>query len=143
MTTEPLRPRITRPQQVALWVTRHGLGRKGAVALAVAAILSGLTSYIMLTGSATFGPDPGTVLLLLNVNLVLLLGLGLVVAKRLVQVWAERRRGLAGAKLHIRLVVLFSMVAVTPTIIVAVFSYVLVSFGMQNWFSEPVKTALT
>ncbi len=60
-------------------------------------------------------------------NLVLLLPLVAIVAWRLVQVWAERRRGLAGSRLHVRLVVLFSLVAVIPTIIVAVFSYLLFS----------------
>ncbi|HWK47331.1 MAG TPA: PAS domain-containing sensor histidine kinase [Stellaceae bacterium] len=143
MTTEPLRPRISFTQQVMAWVTRYSIGRRLAVALVVAAILSGLATYVTLSGSTPFGPKPSTVLLLLNINLVLLLGLGAVVAKRLVQVWAERRRGLAGAKLHIRLVVLFSAVAVTPTIVVAVFSYVFLSFGMQSWFSERVKTALS
>ena len=58
------------------------------------------------------------------------------------QVWAERRRGLAGSRLHVRLVMLFSLVAVIPTIIVAVFSYMLFSFGVQAWFSERVRTAL-
>ena len=69
-------------------------------------------------------------------NLVLVLPLFAIVAWRLVQVWAERRRGLAGSRLHIRLVVLFSLVAVIPTIIVAVFSYLLFSFGVQAWFRE-------
>ena len=81
--------------------------------------------------------------LFLLLNLVLLLPLVAVVAWRLVQVWAERRRGLAGSRLHIRLVVLFSLVAVIPTIIVAVFSYLFFSFGVQAWFSDRVRTALS
>jgi len=39
--------------------------------------------------------------------------------------------------------VLFSLVAVTPTIIVAVFSYLFFSFGVETWFSERVRTALS
>ncbi len=38
---------------------------------------------------------------------------------------------------------LFSLVAVTPTIIVAVFSYLFFSFGIEAWFSERVRTALS
>ena len=37
----------------------------------------------------------------------------------------------------------FSLLAVIPTIIVAVFSYLLFSFGVQAWFSERVRTALS
>jgi two-component system nitrogen regulation sensor histidine kinase NtrY len=118
------------------------LGRKATIALAIAALLSGIATYAAMTGAPPFGPSPQTVLLLLNLNLVLLLLLGAVVASRLVRLWAERRRGLAGSGLHIRLVVLFSVVAVAPTIVVAIFSYLFFSFGIQSWFSERVRTAL-
>ena len=65
------------------------------------------------------------------------------VAKRLVEVWAERRRGLAGSRLQVRLVGLFSLIAVLPTIIVAVFSYLFFSFGIEAWFSDKVRTAIS
>ena len=42
-------------------------------------------------------------LTLLNLDLVLLLALAAVVAKRLAEVWMERRRGLAGSRLQVRL----------------------------------------
>ena len=129
-------------RQFVLWAGRMGLARKLAIALTVAAIASGIATYVALTGSTPFGPDPTTILILLNINLVLLLLLGAVVARRIVQVWAERRRGSAGSRLQIRLVVLFSLVAVTPAIIVAVFSVLFFNSGIESWFSERVSTAL-
>jgi len=39
--------------------------------------------------------------------------------------WSERRRGAAGARMHVRLVAMFSALAVAPTIIVAGFSRVM------------------
>ena len=74
---------------------------------------------------------------------MLLLALATLVAKRLVAVWAERRRGLAGSRLQVRLVGLFSLIAVLPTIIVAVFSYLFFSFGVESWFSDKVRTAIS
>ena len=68
--------------------------------------------------------------------------LGVVVARRLVLVWTERRQGLAGSKLHVRLVLLFSLVSVIPAILVAVFAGLFLNFGIQSWFSERVRTAL-
>jgi two-component system nitrogen regulation sensor histidine kinase NtrY len=56
--------------------------------------------------------------------------------------WAAHKRGLAGARLHVRLAALFSLVAVTPTIVVATFSIVLFNFGLQGWFSDRVSTAV-
>src|ERR1700756_314457 len=126
-----------------LWAGRIGLRRKIAIALAMAGLASGIVTYLAVTETPPFGPDPSAVLSLLNLDLVLLLLLGAVVAWRLFEVWAERRRGLAGSRLQIRLVVLFSLIAVTPTIIVAVFSYLFFSFGIESWFSDKIRTAVT
>src|SRR5581483_11366493 len=100
-------------------------------------------TYGAITGMPPFGPDPGTVLWLLDLNLVLVLALGVVIAKRLVEVWVERRRGLAGSRLHVRLVVLFAVVAVTPAIVVAIFSALFLNRGLQGWFNERISAAVS
>jgi two-component system nitrogen regulation sensor histidine kinase NtrY len=125
------------------WTYGPGLWRKLAIMLASAALGSGIATYLALTGAPPFGPRPDAVLILLNLDLVLLLALAALVAKRLVEIWAERRRGLAGSRLQVRLVGLFSLIAVLPTIIVAVFSYLFFSFGIESWFSDKVRTAIT
>ncbi len=125
------------------WAGGIGLWRKIAIALAAAALASGIATYLAYTGAPPFGTRPGVVLSLLYLDLVLLLALASLVAKRLVEVWAERRRGLAGSRLQVRLVGLFSLIAVLPTIIVAVFSYLFFSFGVESWFSDKVRTAIT
>ena len=80
-------------------------------------------------------------LLLLNLDLVLLLLLARwSPAPR--RVWVERRRGLAGSRLHVRLVLLFGLIAVMPAIIVAVFSSLFFNFGVESWFSDRVRTAI-
>src|SRR3989440_482045 len=125
------------------WTGGIGVWRKIAIALAAAALASGIATYLALTGAPPFGPRPVLVLLLLNLDLVLLLALAAVVAKRLFEVRAERRRNLAGSRLQVRLVGLFSLIAVLPTIIVAVFSYLFFSFGVESWFSDKVRTAIS
>lgn len=113
-----------------------------AFALTAAALTSSAATYTVWTQSGPQGPGTDTVLLLLNLDLILLLCLGVVVLRRLVSVWTERRRGAAGARLHTRLVALFGLVAITPTIVVAVFSAYFLQFGLDAWFSERVRTAL-
>src|SRR5499425_953755 len=126
-----------------LWANRVGLRRNIAIALALAALGSGVATCLALTEAPPFGHGPAAALSLLNLDLVLLLLLGSVVAWRLNEVWAERRRGLAGSRLQIRLVVWFILIAVTPTFIVAVFSYLFFNFGMESWFSDKVRTAIS
>ncbi len=130
-------------RRAAVWAGGFGLWRKIAIALAVAALASGIATYLALTGAPPFGPRPDVVLILLNLDLALLLILAALVAKRLYEVWARRRRGLAGSRLQVRLVGLFGLIAVLPTIIVAVFSYLFFSFGIESWFSDKVRTAIS
>src|SRR5713101_8750058 len=130
-------------RRTRIWAGGIGLWRKIAIALAAAALAAGIATYLAYTGAPPFGPRPGVVLSLLYLDLVLLLALASLVAKRLVEVWAERRRGLAGSRLQVRLVGLFSLIAVLPTIIVAVFSYLFFSFGVESWFSDRVRTAIS
>ena len=133
---------LSPPRRLGAWARRVGLERKLSVALVVAALLSGVAIYLALTGAFGIAPEPRTIFLLLLLNLVVLLLLGTVVARRLVALWIERRRGLAGARLHARLVLLFGLVAVTPAIVVAVFSTLFLNFGMEVWFSSQVRTAV-
>ncbi len=129
--------------RLARWDARVSLSRKLAVMLAIAALVSGVATYGALSGWGPFGsPAPQTVLVLLYVDLVLVLLLSAVVLRRMVQLWLERRRGSAGSRLHTRVVALFSVVAIAPAIIVAVFSVLFLNFGIESWFSERVKTAL-
>jgi len=116
------------------------VSRRFAVGLALLALMVGIGSFFLITGDAPIGTS--VVVGLVYLNLAVLLLLATVVIVRVVRVWAERRRGSAGAKLHIRLVLLFGAVAVVPTIAVGVLSAVLFSTGIQNWFSDPVRAAI-
>jgi two-component system, NtrC family, nitrogen regulation sensor histidine kinase NtrY len=124
------------------WAKRVGLVYKSAVVLSIAVVLSLIGTYSAILGLPPFGNRASINDLFLLLNLVLVLPLVGIIFWRVVQVWTAHRRGLAGSRLHIRLVLLFGLIAVIPTIIVAIFSYLLFSFGVQAWFSERVRTAL-
>ena len=119
------------------------LGRILAISLAAAAVVSGAATYATLAGSKSFDDSPAIVLLLLNIDLVLSLLLAFLIARRIVAVWSERRKGSAGSRLHVKLVVWFGLVSVVPAIVVGVFSVSFFNFGVESWFSERVRTALS
>ncbi len=121
---------------------RWELGGKAAIALAVAAVAAGLATYAFLTGSFGQTPSRTLVRLLLLVDLGLLLALGAIIARSLVGLIMARKRGSSGARLHLRMVTLFSVVAVTPTIVVAIFTVLFFNLGLEAWFSDRVRTAL-
>ena len=49
-------------RRVRIWAGRIGLRHKIAIALAMAALASGIATYLALTGTPPFGPDPNAVL---------------------------------------------------------------------------------
>ncbi|HEX6015207.1 MAG TPA: hypothetical protein VFY87_26100, partial [Geminicoccaceae bacterium] len=141
MTNEPAIGSAT-PTTIWSRLKRVDLERRLALLLTISAVAAGLATYWVISRAPPYGPDVGTVLVLLNLDLVLLLLLGVVIARRLVQLVLQLRQGSAGSRLHTRLVLLFSGVAVTPAIIVAVFSVFFLSSGLENWFSERIRNAL-
>ena len=128
------------PARVRAWASRSGLGRKLAFLLAILSALAGVVTYLVATDEA--GPDERRLVLLLTVNLALLLALGTVVAREIVKLWIQRRRGLAGARLHVRLVALFAVLAGAPAVVMAVASALFFNLGVQAWFSDPVRDTL-
>ena len=69
------------------------------------------------------------------VNGALVAFLILVVAWEIGRLVLARRRGRAAARLHIRIVALFSIVAAAPAILVAIVASVTLDRGLDNWFS--------
>lgn len=120
----------------------RGWRKRAAFILVLAAIASGFATYAALTETPPFGDDSRIVIWLLNIDLIILLLLVSLIARRIVALWSGRKRGLAGSRLHVRLVYIFSMLAAAPVIIMTVFSAFFFHFGVQTWFSQRVQTAI-
>jgi two-component system nitrogen regulation sensor histidine kinase NtrY len=119
------------------------LGKAVTLVLATLAFAVGLATFIILARGAPFGLRPGVGVGLVLANLSTVLLLVAILAGRLTRVWVERRRGSAGSRLHVRLVLLFGVVAVAPSIVVACFAVAFFHFGIQAWFNDPVRQAVS
>ncbi|MGH1377416.1 MAG: ATP-binding protein [Alphaproteobacteria bacterium] len=118
------------------WRTKVG------ILLVIASIVSGFITYAALTKTPPFGDDPNLVITLLNIDLIILLLLVSLIARRIVSVWSGKKRGIAGSHLHVRLVLIFSILVAVPTILMTVFSAFFFHFGIEAWFSQRVQTAI-
>jgi two-component system nitrogen regulation sensor histidine kinase NtrY len=114
-----------------------------AVGVSILAVVSGVATYVTVTGLIPHEPTPAVLLALLLINLTVVLALGALIAWRLTRLWVQRRSGAAGARLHARLVAMFSVIAVVPAILVAIFAAVTLNLGIEEWFSARVQAALT
>ncbi len=121
----------------ARWLNRFVL------LLILAAVCSGVSTYAALNEIPPFGDDPSTVIWLLNLDLVILLLLVTIIARRSVNLWSGQTSKAAGSRLHVRLVLIFSLLAGIPAIMMAIFAAFFLHFGVQSWFSDRVRTAVS
>lgn len=89
------------------------------------------------------GPlDQGTSSQILRVvllsDLIYVIIIAALVLQRVVQMVAARRTQSAGSRLHLRLTGVFAIMALAPTITVAIFATFTVNMGLEAWFSDRV-----
>jgi two-component system, NtrC family, nitrogen regulation sensor histidine kinase NtrY len=118
------------------WLFRAGL------VLVIVSIASGLATYAVLTGLTPIRPAHDVVVTMLRINGVLIAAMLLIVLWQLIGLWRARRRQVAGAGLHVRIVGLFSIVALFPAILLAVFASVSLDRGLDQWFSARTKSII-
>lgn len=126
----------------AHWLGRVGLSNALAITLAVGAILAGIATYFVITHQVPLAANPDNVALLIMTDLCLLALLCVVVVWRIVIMLRARKQGRAGARLHFKLVLTFSLLAVTPAVIVTGLSAAFLFAGVQTWFSSSVRGAV-
>lgn len=126
----------------ASWLGRVGLSNALALTLAALAVLAGVATYVVLSEKSPLAADPDLVASLIAADLTLLALLAVVVGWRIIVLMRARAQGLAGARLHLKLVLTFSLLAVMPAVIVAGLSAVFFFAGVQTWFSTPVSAAV-
>jgi two-component system nitrogen regulation sensor histidine kinase NtrY len=113
-----------------------------AFGIGILAVLTSVATYAVVTRLVPYNPTPAGFVGILLINLALVAVLGGLVTWRLARLWAARRSGLAGAKLHFRLVTIFAIIAAVPAILVALFAAVTLNLGMEQWFSPRVQSAI-
>lgn len=108
------------------------------VLFAVAVIIATATTFISITDtSPSAAGQPGLFWLLIG-NFLLICGLGSVFASRIFQLIRENQETGGGARLRLRIILLFSLAAAVPTVIVAGILGVMINRNVQVWFSDPV-----
>ena len=121
-------------------LNKSNSGLKRSWLLGVLSLLSALATFIAMTPSGD--ANKFLILLLLNIDLILLISLIIIITKRLVNIWSRKKSGQLGAQLHSKVVVMFSLLAAAPAIVVAIFGAIFFTVGIDNWFSAQVQNAL-
>jgi two-component system nitrogen regulation sensor histidine kinase NtrY len=123
--------------------SRRGIVRSWLGPFAVGlALLCAILTFVVLIGLTPIEPTPEVVntFYLIDAGTILIL-VGLII-REVWQVVQARRRGRAAARLHVRIVGLFSILAVLPAVLVALVANVTIDRGLDRLFSGPTRTAI-
>ncbi|MCF2870713.1 PAS domain-containing sensor histidine kinase [Octadecabacter sp. G9-8] len=80
--------------------------------------------------------------LILLADITYILMIAVLVSSRVVSMIAARRAKSAGSRLHLRLTGVFGLLALIPTVAVAIFAVITINIGLEGWFSDRVRDVL-
>lgn len=113
----------------------------GPIAVALA-LLSAFVTFIVLAGLTRIVPTHDVVVTLLLINVTTVLALVAIIGWEGWQILQARRRGRAAARLHVRIVALFSLISAIPTILVSVVASVTLDRGLDTLFSRQTRALI-
>ncbi len=124
--------RLRKQRRVQTWAT-FGLALLGPC-LALATFLA--------LGPLNQGAGSPALRIVLLADIVYVLVVATLVLARVVRMVAARRARSAGSRLHLRLTGVFALIALVPTVLVAIFAVLTVNVGLEGWFSDRVRSVV-
>lgn len=120
-------------------LTRSALFALGYI---VAAAIAVFATFFAVSGAGPIGTASPIMWWLLIGNLAIIAALCAGLGSRLLALFRAGQGNEAGARLHLRFAGLFSLSAVVPAIVVALFLGATLSRGVESWFSDRVRTVV-
>lgn len=121
---------------------RQRIIRIVGLVLVLLALGAAFGSFLVLTGQTTIEPTPALVRRALIGNGAIVLLLVAIVAWEVAGLVRARHQGRAAAKLHVRIVLLFGLVAALPAIITAVGASFTLDRGLDRWFADRTRAII-
>ncbi len=97
-------------------------------------------SFVILMGFTPIVPTNTVVIQVMAINGILVASLLGFLIKEIRYLYNARRKGKAAARLHIRIVGLFAIVAALPAIFVAIAAGITLDLGLDRWFEERTRS---
>ena len=105
----------------------------------ITSLVTAAVSFSILMGVTPISPTQKITSGLAFANAGLIVLLLLFIAREIDRIIRARQHGRAAARLHVRIVALFSLVAAVPAIVVAIVASVTLNVGLDRWFAIRTK----
>ncbi|PVB62757.1 PAS domain-containing sensor histidine kinase [Labrenzia sp. 011] len=126
-------------QSVAQSSAAGRIWRRAGLAIMVVALISIGVTFAILMGLTSIDPTRDVIKTAMTINGALAAILLGVIAFEILKLWQARRRGRAAARLHVRVVALFSVVAAVPAVLMAILAAITLDRGLDRWFEDRTR----
>ncbi|UFI01811.1 sensor histidine kinase NtrY-like [Roseibium aggregatum] len=113
--------------------------RRVGLAIILLALVSIGVTFVILMGLTSIDPTREVIMVAMTINGALAAILVGVIAFEILKLWQARRRGRAAARLHVRVVALFSVVAAVPAVLMAILAAITLDRGLDRWFEDRTR----
>ncbi|MEM7719799.1 MAG: PAS domain-containing sensor histidine kinase, partial [Pseudomonadota bacterium] len=138
---------MTERARTATWQKFNRLRRlrrfqnAATIALVLLGPVLGIATFLVL-GPLDARTSQNGLRLVLLADLVYALVISALVMMRIASMVAARRAKSAGSRLHLRLTGVFALIALIPTVMVAIFAGITINVGLEGWFSDRVSSVV-
>ncbi len=113
--------------------------RRVGLAIMVISLFSIGVTFVILMGLTSIDPTRDVIMTAMTINGALAAVLLGVISVEIHKLWQARRRGRAAARLHVRVVTLFSLAAAVPAVLMAILAAITLDRGLDRWFEDRTR----
>ncbi|MCB0352576.1 MAG: HAMP domain-containing protein [Bdellovibrionales bacterium] len=133
---------VSRRKRFALWWSRAGISVRLTL-FVVCTVLLGVLVYLQRPlNDDTYLVSNVAVFALVNINVAILVILIFLVGRNVVKLFFDRRRGMLGSRLRLRLVGAFVGLTLIPSVVLVFLASGLLSRAIDGWFSSPAESSV-
>lgn len=103
-------------------------------------VFSCFSTYLLFSNITSFGYNIKQVIVSLYFDIAFILVLLLLGSQKIIEIWSDRHR--KGSRLTFRLISIFSLVSIVPSVMMCVFSAVFFHSGIESWLNDRNSTVL-
>jgi two-component system nitrogen regulation sensor histidine kinase NtrY len=127
--------------RLSLWRRKRRVQNAATLSVVLLGPVLAIATYMVL-GPLNQGATSPALRFVLMLDLVYVLVVAALVLQRLGRMVAARRARSAGSRLHLQLTGIFALMALIPTVTVAVFAGLTINMGLEAWFSQRVQSVV-
>lgn len=138
--SSPISAAQTPPTSKSPLFQNNRLIRQVGFFVVLVSVVVASASFLIMSGATRIEPSPEIWTLIWVANAVLILLVIALVLTEIAMLVQARMRRQAGARLQVRIVAMFAIIAAGPAFIVAVVATIALNQGLDQWFSERTRS---